>query len=81
LLCFPAALIIIGLIIADKGGTGIRNRLVLLLSARRTQFTCYTPVAIGQLIKITPLTPLVSWTISALAIGATVAVQSAFTCS
>lgn len=75
---FPAALIILGLIIAEKGGIAIRNRLVLLLGAASYSIYLLHPMAIGQLIQIAPQTPPVSWTIWALAIGVTVAISVGF---
>jgi len=74
----PAAVIILGLVIAEKRGVAIRNKAALLLGAASYAIYLLHPIAIGQVIQIAPQTPPVSWTIWALAVGVTVAFSVGF---
>lgn len=74
----PAAVIILGLIVAEHGGLAIRNKPVLLLGAASYAIYLVHPIAIGQLVQLPPNAPPLSWALCLLAAGVTVAAALAF---
>ena len=74
----PAALIILGLVIAEHGGLAIKSRIVLLLGAASYAIYLLHPIAVGQLLQLTPNSPPVNWALCAAAVGVTVAVSVVF---
>lgn len=75
---FPAALIVLGLVVAERGGLAIRNKAVLLLGAASYSIYLLHPIAVGQLVQLPANAPPLSWTLCALALGVTVCVSVAF---
>lgn len=57
----PAACIVLGAIAAERAGCVIRNRLIQLLGAASYAIYLLHPVAIGQLLKVPPIAPPLSW--------------------
>lgn len=57
----PAAVIILGLIVAEHGGFAVRSGTVLLLGAASYAIYLLHPIAIGQLMQLPPNQPPLSW--------------------
>lgn len=74
----PAALIVLGLILAEREGFAIRSRFVLLLGGASYAIYLLHPVVVGQLLQLPPNAPPWSWVLCLLAVVVTVAVSIAF---
>jgi exopolysaccharide production protein ExoZ len=74
----PAAIIILGLIVAEHGGFAIRSKPVLLLGAASYAIYLLHPVMVGQLLQLPANPPPLSWAIGLLAVAITVGVSTAF---
>lgn len=68
----PAATIILGAVIAERGGYAIRNRAVLLLGAASYALYLLHPIAIGQLVQLPANPPPRAWLVCAAAVAITV---------
>ena len=74
----PAAVIVLGLIVAELGGIALRSKFILLLGAASYAIYLLHPIAVGQLLQLPPNSPPTSWALCLFAAGITVAVAVAF---
>ncbi|HEX4736943.1 MAG TPA: acyltransferase [Allosphingosinicella sp.] len=74
----PAAAVVLGLVVAEKGGLAIRNRFVLLLGGASYAIYLLHPIAVGQLFQLAPRPAPLSWLFCLGAATVTIAVSIAF---
>lgn len=74
----PAGAIILGVLIAERGGFAVRSRPVLLLGAASYAIYLLHPIVIGQLMQLPPNESPVSWLYLCGAVAITVALSLAF---
>jgi exopolysaccharide production protein ExoZ len=67
----PAGCIVLGTVIAERGGLAVGSRAILILGAASYAIYLLHPIAVGQLLQLPPHSPPASW---AILIGATVAI-------
>jgi exopolysaccharide production protein ExoZ len=74
----PAAMIVSGLVVAEANGIAVRGKLVLLLGAASYAIYLLHPIAVGQLLQLSPNKAPANWALCLIAVGLTVAVAVAF---
>jgi exopolysaccharide production protein ExoZ len=74
----PATAVLLGLIVAEKGGLAIRNRFALLLGAASYAIYLLHPIAVGQLLQLPPQAATTSWLSCLGAAAATIAIAVGF---
>lgn len=74
----PAGCLVLGAVIAERSGLGVKSRMVLLLGAASYAIYLLHPVGVGQLFQLPPIAPPVSWALCAAAVVAMVAVSVVF---
>jgi exopolysaccharide production protein ExoZ len=74
----PAAVIVLGLIVAELGGMALQSKFILLLGAASYAIYLLHPIAVGQLLQLPPNSPPISWALCLFAVAITTAVAVAF---
>ena len=74
----PAAIIVLGLIVAERGGIALESKFILILGAASYAIYLLHPITVGQLLQLPPNSPPISWALCMFAVGITVAVSVAF---
>lgn len=74
----PAAAVVFGLVVAERDGLALQNRLASLLGAASYAIYLIHPIAVGQLIQIPPQTAPMSLVYCAVASLTTIGVATAY---
>jgi exopolysaccharide production protein ExoZ len=74
----PAGCIVLGAIIAERSDLTVKSRAVLMLGAASYAIYLLHPIAIGQLLRLPPNLPPISWIVCAGATLATIVIAVAF---
>ena len=74
----PSGLVVLGLVVAERGGLAVRSRAVLALGAASYAIYLLHPIAVGQLFQLPPNQPPLAWLYLLAAAGVTLAVSLAF---
>lgn len=74
----PAALIVLGLVLAERGGFAVRSKTILLLGAASYAIYLLHPVTVGQLLQLPGLAPPLSWVACLVALGITAGIAIGF---
>lgn len=74
----PSGAVILGLVVAERGGFGLRSRPVLLLGAASYALYLVHPIVVGQLLQLPPASAPVAWLTCLAALAVAIALAVAF---
>jgi exopolysaccharide production protein ExoZ len=75
---FPAAVMVLGMVVAEHRGIALRSKLALLLGAASYAIYLLHPIGVGQLLQLPASLQCYSWALCLAAAGATAAIAIAF---
>jgi exopolysaccharide production protein ExoZ len=74
----PAAVIVLGLVVAEHGRIALQSKFILVLGAASYAIYLLHPIAVGQLLQLPPGSPPISWALGSVAVGITVGAAVAY---